>query len=79
MKLIRSRNELLKKLKKTNIAIDMVSAPHLTDYHKTPVSTSLFYWFLEKGFIEPTKALSEWYEKEYRLKTEFLKLKEVSK
>lgn len=67
MKTIISKKKLLEKLRKHNLIHNGVRF-ELSDYHRTPVGRAIVYKLEEDGLLEPTKSMSHWFEKEWRLK-----------
>lgn len=76
IKRITSRSELLKQLKKHNL-IFSVRDYHISDKHSRPVNRNVAEYFLGLNVLESTKAMSLWFESEWRLKFEFRKAKDM--
>jgi len=67
MKAITSKEKLLLKLKKHNL-IHSIDRYVLSDYHKSPVGRVVAEKVISEELVTPTKALSSWFEKEWKLK-----------
>lgn len=78
MKAIRSKELLLKKLKKYSIVTDG-HRYYLSDFHKTPVSRVLFSKLFDDRTLEgPNKGNCHWFERSYDLRKPIGELKGVS-
>ncbi|WP_417366839.1 hypothetical protein [Flavobacterium beibuense] len=67
MKTITSKAKLLEKLKKHNL-ISNGHICYLSDFHRTKVGKVLAIKVINEGLVEPTKQVSDWFEKEWKLK-----------
>ncbi len=75
IKRVSSYKELFKQLKKHNLLYDSPGHYKLSDKHRRPVNTNIVMRFMEMNLMEKTKALSAWWEDEWRIKHEFRNLK----
>lgn len=65
MRAITSREKVLQKIKRNNLISDG-HIYYLSDFHKTKIGTVIAEKLISEKIVEPTKAISHWFEKEWR-------------
>lgn len=66
MKAITSKKKVLDKLKKNNLIYNG-TVFYLSDFHKTKVGNVVASKIISEGLVTTTRALSHWFEKEWKL------------
>ncbi|MDI3319146.1 hypothetical protein [Pinibacter soli] len=67
MRAITSKEKLLLKLKKNNLLTDG-NIFYLSDFHKTTVGNALATKLIDHWEVEPTSAMKNWFETEWKLR-----------